>query len=139
MKKYIIESISDISEIAVFFVRETNAATIFAFYGEMGVGKTTFIKEIYTVLGVIDEVTSPTFALINEYKTQNNTQLYHFDLYRIHSIEEALQIGVEDYLESGCICMIEWPEIIEPLLPEHTCRVHLQELENGKRELSFQL
>ncbi|HPY81952.1 MAG: tRNA (adenosine(37)-N6)-threonylcarbamoyltransferase complex ATPase subunit type 1 TsaE [Bacteroidales bacterium] len=139
MKKYIIESISDISEIAEFFVRETNAATIFAFYGEMGVGKTTFIKEIYTVLGVIDEVTSPTFALINEYKTQNNTQLYHFDLYRIHSIEEALQIGVEDYLESGCICMIEWPEIIEPLLPEHTCRVHLQELENGKRELSFQL
>jgi tRNA threonylcarbamoyladenosine biosynthesis protein TsaE len=139
MKKYIIESISDISEIAEFFVRETNAATIFAFYGEMGVGKTTFIKEIYTVLGVIDEVTSPTFALINEYITQNNTQLYHFDLYRIHSIEEALQIGVEDYLESGCICMIEWPEIIEPLLPEHTCRVHLQELENGKRELSFQL
>lgn len=139
MKKCIIESISDIPEVAGFFVRETNTATIFAFYGEMGVGKTTFIKEVYTVLGVIDEVTSPTFALINEYITQNNTQLYHFDLYRIHSIEEALQIGVEDYLESGCICMIEWPEIIEPLLPEHTCRVHLQELENGKRELSFQL
>ena len=137
MKKCIIESVSDIPEVAEFFVRETNTATIFAFYGEMGVGKTTFIKEVYNVLGVIDEVTSPTFALINEYITQNNTQLYHFDLYRIHSIEEALQIGVEDYLESGCVCMIEWPEIIEPLLPEDTCRVHLQELENGIRELSF--
>lgn len=137
MKKITIPSVSDIPQVAERFVSETNGITVFALYGGMGVGKTTFIKEVYRNLGVVDEVTSPTFAIINEYKTSSNEQLYHFDLYRLDSINDARNIGVEEYLDSGCVCMIEWPEIIEPLLPEHTCRVYIRELSDGTREISF--
>ena len=137
MKQITISSVSDLSKVAERFVRETNGVTIFALYGGMGVGKTTFIKHVYKVLGVVDEVTSPTFAIINEYFTKTKAQCFHFDLYRLDSIEDAKNIGVEEYFDSGCVCMIEWPEIIEPLLPEHTCRVYLYELPDGTRELRF--
>jgi len=137
MKKITISSVSEIPQAAEQFVHETNGIAVFALYGGMGVGKTSFIKEVYRNFGVVDEVTSPTFAIINEYKTSSNELLYHFDLYRLDSINDARNIGVEEYLDSGCVCMIEWPEIIESLLPEHTCRVYIQELADGTREISF--
>jgi tRNA threonylcarbamoyladenosine biosynthesis protein TsaE len=91
---------------------------IILFYGEMGAGKTTLIKEICTQLGVTDTMSSPTFSVINEYRASNNKIIYHFDLYRIKSIEECLDLGMEEYLDSGNYCFIEWPEVAAPLLPE---------------------
>ncbi|MCX6266419.1 MAG: tRNA (adenosine(37)-N6)-threonylcarbamoyltransferase complex ATPase subunit type 1 TsaE [Bacteroidetes bacterium] len=98
---------------------------IFAFYGSMGVGKTTFIKSICQVLGVRDIVQSPTFSIINEYKTTEGDSIFHFDFYRIRNISEVFDIGYEDYLYSGNYCFIEWPELIQPLLPEHTISVRM--------------
>ncbi len=95
-------------------------ARVFAFYGKMGSGKTTFIKAICRVLGVREVVQSPSFAIINEYRLDDNMGVYHFDFYRIKKQEEALDIGYEDYFYSGNYCFIEWPELIEPLLPEGT-------------------
>jgi tRNA threonylcarbamoyladenosine biosynthesis protein TsaE len=91
---------------------------IILFYGEMGVGKTTLIKELCKQLGVTDTMSSPTFSVVNEYKTNDNKTIYHFDLYRIKNIEECLDLGMEEYLYSGNYCFIEWPEIALPLLPE---------------------
>ncbi|MEI7725348.1 MAG: tRNA (adenosine(37)-N6)-threonylcarbamoyltransferase complex ATPase subunit type 1 TsaE [Bacteroidota bacterium] len=98
-------------------------ARIFAFYGQMGVGKTTYIKAICHELGVTDIVQSPTFSIINEYKTTTGESIYHFDFYRIRNIAEVFDIGYEDYLYSGNYCFMEWPELIESLLPENTIRV----------------
>jgi len=108
---------------------------IFAFYGAMGAGKTTFIKAICHELGSTDYVTSPTFALINEYTTTKGIVIYHFDFYRIKKLEEAFDLGYEDYIYSGNYCFIEWPEMIEPLLPEGVVEVRIREAENGVREL----
>ena len=108
---------------------------IFAFYGAMGVGKTTFIKAICHELGSTDYVTSPTFALINEYTTSKGFVVYHFDFYRIKKLEEAFDLGYEDYIYSGNYCFIEWPEMIESLLPEGVVEVRIRETENGVREL----
>lgn len=102
--------------------------TVFAFHGEMGAGKTTFIRELARQLGVDEDlaVNSPSFSLINEYRSDSSAQLiYHFDLYRLENIEEAVDIGVEDYLESGALCLIEWPDVIDPLLPLDTVDVIL--------------
>lgn len=109
---------------------------IFAFYGKMGAGKTTFIQSVCKVLGSEDNVTSPTFALINEYKTNKLVSIFHFDFYRINHIEEAFDLGYEDYLYSGSYCLIEWPEMIESLLPSNIVKVKIEVDEDGKRNIS---
>jgi tRNA threonylcarbamoyladenosine biosynthesis protein TsaE len=98
---------------------------IFAFYGKMGAGKTTFIKALCSYLGVADIVQSPSFAIINEYKTVSGDSVYHFDFYRIARLDEVFDIGYEEYFYSGKYCFIEWPELIEPLLPKETVRVSI--------------
>jgi len=128
-----IKSISDINHIAARFIQAHPADRIFAFYGEMGAGKTTFIKALCEEMQVLDYVTSPTFALINEYRTENNRAIFHFDFYRIKNISEAFDFGYEDYFYSGDYCFIEWPELIEPLLPSIAVKVTIREIENGRR------
>ena len=102
--------------------------TVYAFRGEMGTGKTTFINALCRALGVEEDPTgSPSFAIINEYRSDTTAELiYHFDLYRVESVEEALEIGIEDYFDSGALCLIEWPERIEPLLPDDTVEVEVR-------------
>lgn len=112
---------------------------IFAFYGIMGAGKTTFIQSVCKQLDSPDNVTSPTFALINEYKTTANKSIFHFDFYRIKDMEEAFDLGYEDYIYSGNYCLIEWPEMIEPLFPEHFVRVKIELAENGTRTISAEI
>jgi tRNA threonylcarbamoyladenosine biosynthesis protein TsaE len=108
---------------------------IFAFYGKMGAGKTTFIQSVCKFLETDDNVTSPTFALINEYKTREQKSIFHFDFYRINDIEEAFDLGYEDYLYSGNYCLIEWPEMIEPILPENIVIVKIEVTEDGVRNI----
>jgi len=108
---------------------------IFAFYGAMGAGKTTLIKAICNELGSNDYVTSPTFALINEYSTSNGSVIYHFDFYRIKKLEEAYDLGYEDYIYSGNYCFIEWPEMIESLLPDGIVAVSIKEGDKGVRQV----
>jgi tRNA threonylcarbamoyladenosine biosynthesis protein TsaE len=112
---------------------------IFAFYGKMGAGKTTFIQSVCKMLGSDDNVTSPTFALINEYKTDKLLSIFHFDFYRINNIGEAFDLGYEDYLYSGNYCLIEWPEMIEPLLPANIVKVKIEVDEDGKRNISAEV
>ena len=111
---------------------------VFAFYGSMGAGKTTFIKAICHELGSSDYVTSPTFALINEYTTANGSVIYHFDFYRIKKLEEAFDLGYEDYIYSGNYCFVEWPEMIDQLLPEGIVKVRIKEGDNGIRLVEAQ-
>ena len=99
----------------------------FAFFGKMGVGKTTLIKELCEVLGVVDVVCSPTFAIVNEYSTRTDEPVFHFDFYRLKSVAEAYDIGYEEYFYSGCYCFTEWTEKVEELLPEHYVRVEMEE------------
>ncbi len=129
-------SLSNINEAAAEFLKKLGDKRIVAFYGSMGAGKTTFIKAICDVLGVTDTVNSPTFAIVNEYLAASGDSVYHFDFYRIKKIEEAYDFGYEDYFYSGNLCLIEWPELIEELLPEDTVRVKIEEIEGGERELT---
>ena len=110
---------------------------VVAFYGKMGAGKTTFTKAVCEELGCDDTITSPTFAIINEYAAANGDPIYHFDFYRIKNLEEVYDIGYEDYFYSGHLCLIEWPELVERLLPEETVRVTITEQPDGSRLLSF--
>ena len=130
-------SLSNINEAAAEFLKKLGDKRIVAFYGSMGAGKTTFIKAICDVLGVTDTVNSPTFAIVNEYLAASGDSVYHFDFYRIKKIEEAYDFGYEDYFYSGNLCLIEWPELIEELLPEDTVRVKIEEIEGGERELTI--
>lgn len=113
--------------------------TVFAFHGNMGAGKTTFIKQLSEELGTNDVVNSPTFAIVNVYDlpqgSEYGNEMYHFDCYRLKDIREAIDFGAEDYLYSGNLCLIEWPDIIEPLLPDNTVHISIMALDNGDREL----
>ena len=136
MKRYIAETLNDLTEIAAAISDEYKEDQIFAFYGIMGSGKTTLIKEICQQKGVTGNITSPTFAIINEYITDKKEILYHFDFYRIETPEEVFDLGYEDYFFSGKICLIEWPELIENLLPENYIKITIEEKENGIRYIS---
>jgi tRNA threonylcarbamoyladenosine biosynthesis protein TsaE len=124
--------------IAADILQNCPHARIFAFYGKMGVGKTTLIKAICRCLNVTDIVGSPTFAIVNQYLTHNRDTLFHFDFYRINKQEEAFDLGYEDYFFSGNYCFLEWPEKIEPLLPENTTRIYLEE-KNGMRNIRYMI
>lgn len=115
------------------FIRFMEKGRIFAFYGKMGSGKTTFIKSICEELGVEDTINSPTFAIVNEYADREQNTIFHFDFYRIKSIAEVYNMGYEEYFYSDAFCFMEWPELIEELLPEETIRVDIQENEDGTR------
>ena len=128
-----IQSLEEISSAASQFVESIGERRIFAFYGSMGAGKTTFIKAICEELGVEDVITSPTFAIVNEYTTGTGKPLYHFDFYRIKKLDEFYDMGGEDYFGSGNICFIEWPELIEDVLPEEAVIVNIKEVDNGSR------
>ena len=127
----------DIRQAAKQFVESMGQNTVFAFYGKMGAGKTTFIKAVCEQLGVDDTVTSPTFAIVNEYEAAQGRPIYHFDFYRIKKVSEAYDMGCEEYFYSGHPCFIEWPELIEEVLPEETVSVTIEALPDGLRRLVF--
>ena len=131
-----IKSLDTIHEAAKEFVKEMGEGKVFAFYGKMGAGKTTFIKALCEVLGVEDVITSPTFAIINEYTDGKGDPIYHFDFYRIKKLEEVYDMGYEDYFYSGNLCLLEWPELIEEILPENVIKVTIEEQPDGTRKLS---
>lgn len=137
MGKISIQNISCIEDAAREFLRQTQGVTVYAFYGRMGAGKTTFISAVCSVLGVGDDVASPTFTIVNEYRASDGTPVFHFDFYRIEKLSEVLDIGYEEYLDSGGICLMEWPEKIEELLPEDVLRVSIVEEEDGSRTVTF--
>lgn len=120
-----INSIDELSKVSDFLVSMREKSNIIAFYGNMGAGKTTLIKNLCSKLGVQDEVNSPTFALVNEYQTETFDSIFHFDFYRIKSLEEVFDIGYEDYFYGGSLCLLEWPELIDPLMPEHFIKVEI--------------
>jgi tRNA threonylcarbamoyladenosine biosynthesis protein TsaE len=133
-----IQSLDTIHESAKQFVQAMGDNTVFAFYGKMGAGKTTFIKAVCEELGVEDVITSPTFAIVNEYRSTIADELiYHFDFYRIKKLSEVYDMGYEDYFFSGALCFIEWPELVEELLPGDAVKVKIEEQADGSRIVSF--
>ena len=144
MINIVIKDIEHIREAAREFIQQIGDHRVFAFYGKMGAGKTTFVKAICEELGVEDVITSPTFAIINDYSignvqrsTFNVQRIYHFDFYRIKKLEEVYDMGYEDYFYSGALCFIEWPELIEEILPDDAVRVNIAEQEDGSRLVTF--
>lgn len=135
--KITISSLDAINEAAKQFVAAMGSNRVFAFYGNMGAGKTTFIKALCTELGVDDVITSPTFAIVNEYTAGDGSPIYHFDFYRIKKLDEVYDMGYEDYFYNGGLCLIEWPELIESLLPEDAVEVHIAEQPDGTRTIEF--
>lgn len=131
-----INSVDEIAKAAKTFLDHFKEDRIFAFYGKMGAGKTTLIKALCRQLGSADPITSPTFALVNEYSTSTNERIFHFDFYRIKSIEEAMDIGFDDYIYSGKYCFMEWPENIEALLPENIVEVKIDVLDSSARVIT---
>ncbi|MDE6153721.1 MAG: tRNA (adenosine(37)-N6)-threonylcarbamoyltransferase complex ATPase subunit type 1 TsaE [Muribaculaceae bacterium] len=127
MKTINISSLADLPRAAREFVEAMDDSTVFAFYGDMGAGKTTFINALCSELGVTEDVAnSPSFSIVNEYRSDTTAELiYHFDLYRLNNLDEALDMGIEDYFDSGALCLLEWPERVEELLPDDTVRVKL--------------
>ena len=132
-----IKSLDTIQEAAKEFINRMGEGKVFAFYGKMGAGKTTFIKALCETLGVKDVITSPTFSLINEYTDGKGNSIYHFDFYRIKKLEEVYDMGYEDYFYSRAICFLEWPELIEELLPENAVKVTIEEQADGTRSVTF--
>lgn len=134
-----INDLSGLDDAADQFIRQTHGHSIIAFYAPMGAGKTTFTTAVCRHLGVkADAISSPTFAIVNEYRTSKGEAVYHFDFYRINKMEEALDIGLYDYLDSGKLCLIEWPEVIEPLLPEETLKVTIAVSADLSRTISWE-
>ena len=124
-QEIIIRDIEDLDRAAKEFLKKIGNNTLIAFFAPMGSGKTTFTTSVCKALGVTDPVGSPTFAIVNEYMRENGDPMYHFDFYRINKLSEAIEIGLYDYLDSGYLCMMEWPENIEELLPEETLKVSI--------------
>ena len=133
-----INSLADINEAAKQFIENMGDGKVFAFYGKMGAGKTTFIKAICEELGVDDVITSPTFAIVNEYQSATTgDSIYHFDFYRIKKLEEVYDMGYEDYFYSGSLCFLEWPELIDDLKPEDATKVTIEATDDGGRVVKF--
>ena len=132
-----INDLENIREAARQFIDAMGDQQVFAFYGTMGAGKTTFIKAICEEMGVSDVVTSPTFAIVNEYTTDNGQRICHIDFYRIKKLEEIYDMGYEDYFYSDALCFIEWPELMEELLPDNAIRVNIKENADGTRTVTF--
>jgi len=134
-----IQDLEHIAQAAREFIAHIGQHTVFAFYGQMGAGKTTFIKAVCEELGVKDVITSPTFAIVNEYTATTpppavaSSLIYHFDFYRIKRLEEVYDMGYEEYFDSGALCFIEWPELIDELLPDDAVRVTIEEQADGSR------
>ncbi|EHO74965.1 hypothetical protein HMPREF9140_00008 [Prevotella micans F0438] len=133
----IIKSLDQIEQAARIFVQNIGTRKVFAFYGKMGAGKTTFIKAVCRALGVEDVITSPTFAIVNEYTDATGSPVFHFDFYRIKKLEEVYDMGYEDYFYSHNLCFLEWPELIEDILPDDAVRVSIEELPDGCRRLTI--
>ena len=131
-----IQNLNTIREAAQTFISHIGTARVFAFYGKMGAGKTTFVKAICEELGSEDVITSPTFAIVNEYSGEGKP-IYHFDFYRIKKLEEVYDMGYEEYFYSGALCLIEWPELIEDVLPDDAVRVTIEEQPDGSRLVTY--
>ena len=132
-----ITDLDSIAAAAQSFIAHMGTNRIFAFYGTMGAGKTTFVKALCEAMGVTDTVNSPTCAIVNEYDTPSGRPIYHFDFYRIKRLAEVYDMGYEDYFYGRGLCFIEWPELIEELLPEDTVKVTIEEQPNGSRLVKF--
>ena len=133
-----IQSIDGIAAAAQEFIAQMGDHKIFAFYGAMGAGKTTFVKALCEAMGVTDTVNSPTFAIVNEYADREGSPIYHFDFYRIKSVAELYNLGYEDYFYSDAVCFVEWPQLAEEILPEETVKVTIDEKEDGTREITIE-
>lgn len=136
--KLSIKDLQSIDAVANTFLEETEGRNLIAFYAPMGAGKTTFTSAICRALGVSsDAISSPTFAIVNEYRTMRGESVFHFDFYRLKGPAEALDIGLYDYLDSGCRCLMEWPENIEEIIPEETLKVSIKVEDDGSRTVSW--
>lgn len=138
MPRIIIESIKNIDFAAAELLKEFEGQRVFAFFGEMGAGKTTFIQALCRELDVIEVVNSPTFTIVNEYHTENGSSIYHFDFFRIKKIEEVFDLGYEDYFYSGNYCFIEWPELITDILPDNAVLIKITVDRGGTRILEIE-
>lgn len=133
-----ITSVDQLHDAARTFIEAMGENTVFALYGPMGAGKTTFVKALCQELGVEDVISSPTFAIVNEYRSDSTGELiYHFDFYRIKKLSEVYDMGYEDYFYSGALCFIEWPELVEELLPGDAVKVKIEELPDGSRRITL--
>lgn len=140
MNRITVNSLAELPEAAREFIQTMGDRTVVALHGDMGAGKTTFINALCRELGVeTDPTTSPTFALVNEYRSDTTAELiYHFDLYRLESLDEAIDMGVEDYLDCGALCLIEWPDIVDPMLPDDTIDLTITVNPDNSRTLTWQ-
>ncbi len=136
MKSYTVANVADLSDVARDFLHTFQQHRIIAFYGNMGAGKTTFIKALCNVLGVTDTVNSPSFAIVNEYSVPGDGLIYHFDFYRLKNVAEAYDMGYEDYFYSGDYCFVEWPEKIEELIPQKHLKVTIDIVSDHERKIS---
>lgn len=135
----VIFTLDEIESVAKKFISFVGSHKIFAFHGSMGAGKTTFIKALCIALGVVENISSPTYSIIQHYKTQNDKTIYHLDLYRLKDEQEAIQAGVEDCLYSGHICFAEWPEIAFSIFPPETVEVFIETADNENRKMIVKL
>lgn len=137
MKEFIIKEENKLPKVAEALLPMLNDTAVLCFYGEMGAGKTTFIKVICTLLGVSDVMSSPTFSIVNEYQTDKGSPVYHFDFYRLEDQQEALGIGVEEYFYSGEVCLIEWPEKIIDLIPDEHIKININLVGTNDRKITI--
>lgn len=135
-KSFVLDSEEELDEIVAYFVNNIDESIVLL-EGDLGTGKTTFVKRLLSVLSPLEEASSPTFSLVNEYLSLKNESIYHMDLYRLENIDEALGIGIEEYLDSGNLCLIEWPEIIIDLLPHNCVKIQISIVEDDNRQFTI--